>query len=92
MGSCLYEQDLALSCETVKDVKVGRRTHVFKGGPVKLLAIHWVLLNLPVASVHDVAMLAAQDQPTAVWNGMSHPQWLHPALHAKNSGKFVKKW
>lgn len=54
-------------------------TYLFKHSSVKLLPIHRVFLNLPVASVNNVAVLTAQDQATAVWNGMCHPHSLNSA-------------
>ena len=50
-------------------------TYTLKERPVEYLPINRVLFNLPVSSVHDVAMLAAHDQATAVWNGVGHSQW-----------------
>lgn len=49
-------------------------TYLFKDRPVKLLPIHGVLLYLPVPSVHNIAMLAAQYKATAVWDGVGHSQ------------------
>ena len=56
-------------------------TYVFKDASVKLLTVHWVFLNLPVARVDNTAMLTAQDEATAVWNGVRDSQGLDPAAH-----------
>lgn len=53
-------------------------TYLLKDSPVKHLPIHRVLLYLPVAGVHYVAVLAAQNETTAVGDGVCHPQWRAP--------------
>lgn len=53
-------------------------TYCLKDGSVKQLAVHWVLLNLPVPSVYNAAMFTAQNEPAAVWDAVRHPQGLNP--------------
>lgn len=53
-------------------------TNFLKDSSVKLLAVHRVLFYLPVPSVHNAAMLAAQDEAAAVWNAVCHSQGLNP--------------
>lgn len=60
-------------------------TYFLKEGSVKLLAVHRVLFYLPVSSVHNGAMFTAQDQPTAVWDAVCHPQGLNPENIAQKS-------
>ncbi len=57
------------------------RTDCLEGVAVKVVAIHGVLVDLPVARVHDVAVLAAQDHAAAVRDGVSHPNRLAPDQH-----------
>ncbi|KAA6421752.1 MAG: hypothetical protein FRX49_08363 [Trebouxia sp. A1-2] len=49
-----------------------------KGAMPSLAAASRVLFYLPVASVHYVAVLAAQDEAAAVGDGVCHPQWRTP--------------
>eukprot|EP00951_Prasinocladus_malaysianus_P020118 scaffold164133_cov29-Prasinocladus_malaysianus.AAC.1 len=49
-----------------------------RGLPVKDLAVDWVLVDLPVARVDDVAVIAAQYEPAAVRDGVGHPDGLAP--------------
>jgi len=53
-------------------------TYLLKDSPVEHLPIHRVLLYLPVAGVHYIAVLAAQNETAAVRDGVSHPQWRAP--------------
>lgn len=54
-----------------------------------MIAVHWVLIDLPVACVHNVAMLAPQNHATAVWDRVRHPDWLTPAqgIQLSSQGK-----
>lgn len=49
-------------------------TNGFKCRAVKDLPINGVLINLPIARVHDGPVLAAQNEAAAVWNRVRHSQ------------------
>jgi len=53
-------------------------TYLLKDSPVKHLPIYRVLLYLPVTSMHNVAVLAAQNETAAVRDRVCHPQWRAP--------------
>ena len=54
-------------------------TNLLEQLAVEVLAIERRLVDLPVARVHDVARLAAQDEPAAVRDAVRHPDRLTPA-------------
>ena len=58
------------------------RTYLFKHCAVKQLTVHRIFLNLPVACVHNVAVLTPKNEATAIRYGMCHPDSFNPAkLH-----------
>lgn len=54
------------------------RTNFLEGGLVQLVSVDWADVIVPVASVHDRAVLAAQDHAATVWDGVCHAHWLTP--------------
>lgn len=54
------------------------RTECLEHLAVERLSVSWRLVNLPVPGVHDGAVVGAQDQATAVRDGVGHTHWLDP--------------
>lgn len=64
------------------------RTKRLKHFTVEHLAVDGVLIDLPVASVHDGALIAPQHEAAAVGDRVCHPDWFTPghmsyAMNAK---------